>query len=87
MWRELVIFILLVSIISPSCRKKREGIPKNMPNVILLMADDLGYGDLAGYGNLTIKTPHLDDMANSSVKFTKFFYDYPTISRCAVQYF
>lgn len=80
MWRDLIIFLLLVAIISSGCRKKQEEIHENMPNVILLMADDLGYGDLAGYGNPTVSTPHLDDMANSGVKFTRFYSAAPVCS-------
>jgi arylsulfatase A len=42
------------------------------PNVVLIMADDLGYGDLSSYGSGTIRTPHLDRMAAEGVRLTQF---------------
>jgi arylsulfatase A-like enzyme len=41
-------------------------------NVILIVADDLGFGDLSSYGSPIIKTPHLDTMAAEGVRFTQF---------------
>ena len=45
----------------------------NSPNIILLMADDLGYGDVGFTGNKKIITPHLDDMAKSGMEFSRFY--------------
>lgn len=42
------------------------------PNVILIMTDDQGYGDLHCHGNAIIQTPHLDAMHDASVRFTDF---------------
>ena len=42
------------------------------PNVVLIMADDLGYNDLGCYGNTEIKTPHLDRLAADGVRFTDY---------------
>ena len=42
------------------------------PNIVLLMCDDLGYGDTGFNGNQTIKTPHLDEMARSGARLTNF---------------
>jgi arylsulfatase A-like enzyme len=42
------------------------------PNVILVMTDDQGYGDLACHGNQVLKTPHLDKMHSESIRFTDF---------------
>ena len=45
----------------------------NRPNIILLLADDLGYGDLSCYGSQSIETPHLDALAEEGMKFTHFY--------------
>jgi len=50
------------------------------PNIILMMADDLGYGDVGFNGNTIIKTPHLDSMANSGMTFTNFYAGAPVCS-------
>ena len=39
------------------------------PNIVLIMADDLGYGDLGCYGSETIKTPHIDALANEGERW------------------
>jgi hypothetical protein len=57
MWRLLLgIFVLAVSAVAQK------------PNVVVLFADDLGYGDLGVYGSPNIRTPHLDRMASEGVK-------------------
>jgi len=43
------------------------------PNVIFVLADDLGYGDIEPYGQQIIKTPHLSQLANEGMKFTQFY--------------
>ena len=40
------------------------------PNIVFIMADDLGYGDLGCYGNRAVNTPHIDALAQSGVRFT-----------------
>lgn len=43
------------------------------PNILLLFADDLGYGDLGVYGNPTIRTPNLDELASEGLRMTSFY--------------
>lgn len=50
------------------------------PNVVVIFADDLGYGDLSCYGHPTIHTPHLDALAASGMKLTQFYVPSPLCS-------
>jgi arylsulfatase A-like enzyme len=50
------------------------------PNIILIVVDDLGYGELGSYGGTEIPTPHLDELARAGVRFTD---GYVTASYCA----
>jgi arylsulfatase A len=43
------------------------------PNIVFILADDLGYADLSCYGSKEISTPHLDKMATEGMKFTDFY--------------
>jgi arylsulfatase A-like enzyme len=56
------------------------------PNIILILADDLGYGDLGCYGQQRIKTPHLDRMASEGLRFTHGYAGAPVCapSRCVL---
>ncbi len=53
---------------------------ESQPNIILMMADDLGYGDTGFNGNTLIKTPQLDQMAEDGVKLTHFYAGGPVCS-------
>jgi arylsulfatase A len=52
-----------------SRQKPRSG----APNIIFIMADDLGYGELGSYGQRKIRTPRLDRMAAEGMRFTQFY--------------
>ena len=60
--------------------------PQRKPNFVLFFADDMGYGDLNCYGHPTIRTPHLDRMAEEGIRLTSFYATAPfcTPSRAAL---
>src|SRR5688572_12420924 len=43
------------------------------PNIVFILADDLGYGELGSYGQRRIRTPRLDRMASEGMRFTQFY--------------
>src|SRR5688572_16669554 len=43
------------------------------PNVLLIVSDDQGYGDLSLHGNPHLKTPHLDSIGQNGIRFDRFF--------------
>src|SRR5262249_47903299 len=53
---------------------------KRPPNIVIIFADDLGYGDLGCFGNKDIETPNLDRMAREGVRFTDFYVAQPVCS-------
>ncbi|MBH0111325.1 sulfatase-like hydrolase/transferase, partial [Salinibacterium sp. NG22] len=46
---------------------------KSFPNIVFILADDLGYGDLGCFGAVAIKTPNIDRLAQEGIKFTNFY--------------
>jgi arylsulfatase A-like enzyme len=56
-----------------------------LPSIVVMLADDLGYGDLGCFGHPTIRTPNLDRMASEGMRFTQYYaWCYCTPSRAAV---
>ena len=59
---------------------------KQKPNIIFILADDLGYGDLGAFGQMKIKTPNLDQLARQGTRFTQCYAGSTVCapSRCAL---
>ena len=50
------------------------------PNVIIILVDDMGFGDLSCYGDTVVKTPNMDALAQKGIKFTNFYVNSPICS-------
>lgn len=68
MQKIIIIFTFLLFCLLLTCRYRSP----NQPNIIFILTDDQGYGDLACHGNPWIKTPHLDKLYSESIRFTSF---------------
>ncbi len=75
------ILTLLALLLGSACLPPAIGGPlrpaQDRPNIVLIMADDLGFSDIGSYGS-EIPTPHLDRLANNGLRFTQFY----NTSRC-----
>ena len=65
---SLISGTLLLSTLSANGQKK-----DSKPNIIFILCDDMGYGDLGCYGQPFIRTPHIDAMANEGMRFTQAY--------------
>lgn len=63
---------ILLLFIGVSCQQVEKS-EERQPNFIVIFVDDMGYGDVASYGNPTILTPNLDRMATDGQKWTNFY--------------
>ncbi|MBI4602964.1 MAG: sulfatase [Planctomycetes bacterium] len=78
--------IAAVTILAAALPGAADGQQARPPSFVILLADDLGYGDLGCYGHPTIRTPSLDRMAAEGARFTQFYCAAPvcTPSRAAL---
>lgn len=75
-FRTLVVFLLSMTFLSgPGLFRtgRMESRPAARPNIILIVADDLGSAELGSYGQKKIRTPHLDRLAAEGIRFTNFY--------------
>ncbi len=82
--RALALVALLIMALAPAPASAAAARAK--PNLIVILADDLGYGDLGCYGQKLFKTPRLDAMAAGGMRFTQFYAGSPVCapSRCVM---
>ena len=67
------VLILMMSYMISGCTGSGSGSAVLKPNIIFIMADDLGYGDLGCYGQEKFSTPHLDRLASEGIRFTRHY--------------
>lgn len=71
--RSLQVFLLSTWVSTGVFHETVISAPPKQPNLIWIMADDLGYGELGCYGQRFIKTPRIDRMASEGLRFTQFY--------------
>jgi arylsulfatase A-like enzyme len=72
--KQLTYLIPVLILILSSCQKQtNENIQLKKPNIVFILADDLGYGDLSCYGQKNFVTPNLDKMAAGGMLFTQHY--------------
>jgi arylsulfatase A-like enzyme len=62
-------FFILIFLLHTKAQKKND----KLPNIIFILADDLGYGDIGSYGQKIIRTPNIDKIAEEGMRFTSFY--------------
>jgi len=73
MMRTVILMVGVGSMALPDRIAGAESGSTNRPNIIFILADDLGYGDLGCYGQKLIRTPNLDRLAREGVRFTQAY--------------
>ncbi len=68
------------SLAIPGCMLVGEVSPARRPNIVLILADDLGYGDLSSYWAKDLKTPHIDNLVAAGMRFDNFYANCPVCS-------
>ena len=68
-----IIILINLIILSISSNVKASKKESRKPNLIFILADDLGYGDLGCFGQKKIKTPNIDRLADKGMKLTQFY--------------
>jgi arylsulfatase A-like enzyme len=58
----------------------REQTPSRKPNIVMILVDDLGYGDLSSYGAMDLRTPNIDKLVASGMRFDNFYANCPVCS-------
>jgi len=67
------VFLFLLFVLLTSCKQGQESITPSTPNIIFIIADDLGYNELGCYGQEIIQTPHIDQLAEEGMRFTQHY--------------
>ncbi len=80
---RLLLAAICLACVSPAVRADD---PRRPPNVVFILADDLGWAELGCYGQTRIRTPHVDQLAKDGMRFTRFYAGNAVCapSRCAL---
>jgi arylsulfatase A-like enzyme len=76
----ITLLISALNILNSCNASQNQGEDSTLPNVVIIYADDLGYGDVSAYGATEITTPNIDRLANGGVRFTNGYSSSATCS-------
>lgn len=82
-WRDKIILVAFVGMLLSACTNQKpanETEAHRKPNIIYIMADDLGYGDLSITGQQKFQTPNIDKLAQEGILFTQHYSGSPVCS-------
>ena len=86
--KQITFFIFTFLFLITSCHQeqKKDNSTATRPNIIYILADDLGYGELGCYGQEKIETPNIDKLAETGMRFTDHYAASPVCapSRCGL---
>ena len=68
-----VVLFAMIALTSAMSSAQAPAVNASRPNVVLIITDDVGYGDLSSYGAPDIRTPNIDRLATEGVRFTDFY--------------
>ncbi len=82
--KEKLVLVFFLFFALGSCKHNNEKSKSQSPNVIFILADDLGYAELGCYGQEKIETPNIDALAESGIRFTQHYSSSPVCApaRC-----
>ncbi len=70
---KIALFCTLLACVALGSRSMAEAAEERPPNIVYILADDLGYSELGCYGQEKIKTPHIDQLAAEGMRFTQHY--------------
>jgi len=76
-YKILITNSILSSVFCPSCVSEVKQTVNPKPNVVIILTDDMGYGDISCYNQNQVKTPNIDALAEKGVRFTDFYVPTP----------
>jgi arylsulfatase A-like enzyme len=78
--RRFIIFVVLLVLGPTFFAQAKEKLKTNKPNILIILTDDMGFGDVGCYGGNFAPTPNLDRMAKEGIRFTKYYSASPICS-------
>src|SRR5690554_5692441 len=72
MKRDSLLYVLGATMAATACTSS-ENREQDRPNIIFILSDDMGIGDLSIYGGQILPTPHIDEMAREGIQFTQYY--------------